>query len=300
MEVLPTKAGYVAIVGKPNAGKSTLMNALVGANLSIVTPKPQTTRKRVLGIFSNEKLQVVFIDNPGLLKPRYEMQRQMMSYVDESMSDADIILVILDIEDFSPQKNYFHETFLKNLKLIEKPKILVINKVDLLKNVKEVLPVMKIFADMKVFDEIVPISALKDAQTETLVKLFEKYLPESEFFYDPEMLSVQNERFFVSELIRECIFTDFKQEIPYSTEVNIVEFKEREVGKWYISAEIIVERSTQKQIMIGENGDKIKHTGMKSREKIEEHLQMPVYLELFVKVREKWRDSKTMLKSYGY
>lgn len=295
-----TKAGYVAIVGKPNAGKSTLMNALVGAKLSIVTPKPQTTRKRVLGIFSNEALQVVFIDNPGVLHPRYELQKQMMNYVSESLSESDIILVIIDVSDFRGIDKYFPDKFYETLKSIDKPKFLVINKIDLLKEAKQVLPLIKEFSKMNLFNEIIPISALKDAQTEAMIKLFEKYIPESEFFYDPELLSVQNERFFVSELIRECIFTEYRQEIPYSTEVNVVEFKEREFGKWYISAEIVIERSSQKIIVIGEKGEKIKHIGTIARAKIEEHLQKEVYLELFVKIRERWRNNKTLLKSYGY
>lgn len=294
-----TKAGYVAIIGRPNAGKSTLMNSFVGAKLSITTHKPQTTRKKVVGILTQDNSQIVFIDTPGILEPRYEMQRKMMEYVSESLADADVICLLVDVNDFR-KHSFLPPDFFESLKEIKKPKILALNKIDSFKNVKDILPIIKHFADLNLFDEIVPISAIKSAETETLVKLFIKYIPENEFYYDEDYLSIQNERFFVSELIREQVFKQYDQEIPYSTEVNIVEFKEREFGKWFISAEIIIERSSQKRIIIGENGEKIRDLGARARHTIEAHLEMPVFLELFVKVREKWRNDKNMLKSYGY
>jgi len=293
------KAGYVAIIGKPNAGKSTLLNAFVGEKLSIITPKPQTTRKKVIGIYTKDETQIVFIDTPGMLEPKYEMQRKMMEYVEESFADSDALCMLFDATEFESGFK-LPEKFMTALKSLKKPKVLAINKIDLLKNVKLVLPMIKHFSELGIFDEIVPISALKSAETGTLIKLFEKYIPENEFYYDEEFLSIQNERFFVSELIRENVFKSFEQEIPYSTEVNVVEFKERELGKWYISAEIIIERESQKIIVIGEKGAKIKEIGEKSRKDIEAHLGMPVYLELFVKVRNKWRNDKNLLKSYGY
>jgi len=295
-----TKAGFVTIIGKPNAGKSTLLNSILGMKLSIVTPKPQTTRKKVLGIHNTENEQIIFLDTPGILKPKYEMQKSMMSYVNNSISDADILLVILDLGKYKSLDQYFDEIFLNYLKKSEKPKILAINKIDNFKDVKNVLPIIRDVSKLGIFNEIIPISALKNENIENLLKVLVKFLPDSEFYFDPDTLSIQNERFFVSELIRENVFKKYSQELPYSTEVHIAEFKEREKGKWYISAEIIVERKSQKIIIIGQKGEKLKSIGLKSREAIEEHLGKEIYLELFVKVRDNWRDNKNLLSSYGY
>ncbi len=298
---MSTKSGYVAIIGKPNAGKSTLMNALMGLKLSIVTDKPQTTRKRVLGIYSDADTQIIFLDTPGILKPRYELQKSMMKYVDDAAEEADILAVMIDLPKYTKDpENYFSTEFLEIIQKIKRPKILVINKIDLTENVKSVLPVIEETAKTGYFDEIVPISALKASNLAQLIEAIDKHLPKGPFYYDPELLSTQPQKFFVSEIIREQVFKEYQQEIPYSTEVNVVEFKERETGKWYISAEIIVERSTQKGIIIGAKGSKLKKVGKKSRIEIEDYLQMPVYLDLFVKVREKWRNNKNLLRSYGY
>jgi len=300
MSAKNTKAGFVAIIGKPNAGKSTLLNSILGIKLSIVTPKPQTTRKNVLGIHSTGYEQIIFLDTPGILKPKYEMQKSMMSYVNNSINDADAILVILDLEKYKSLDQYFDQILLDYLKKTELPKILVLNKIDTLKDVKNVLPIISNISKLKIFDDIVPVSALKSENISNLLKSLIKYLPESDFFYDPEMLSTQNERFFVSELIREEVFKSYSQELPYSTEINITDFKEREKGKWYISADIIIERKSQKMIIIGKKGDKLKSIGQKARAAIEQHLEKEIYLELFVKVRENWRDNKNLLNSYGY
>lgn len=294
-----TKSGYVAIVGKPNAGKSTLLNSLLDFKLSIVSPKPQTTRKRVLGIYNKENLQIIFLDTPGILKPRYEMQRSMMSYVNNSMSDADVLIYIQDISELkldefpSGQSKELIDNF-------KKPIILVLNKIDLKKDIKEVLPIIQQLHNSGLFKEIVPISAKSGENTTNLIKALESYIPKNPFFYDPELLSTEPQKFFVSELIREQVFYNFKEEIPYSTEVSILEFKEREKGKWYIHAEIIVERDNQKKILIGKSGEMIKKIGQRSRTEIEEMLGMEVYLELFVKVRKDWRNNKGHLRSFGY
>lgn len=295
-----TKAGYVAIIGKPNAGKSTLMNSLVGAKLSIITPKPQTTRKSVLGIYSNDTEQIVFLDTPGLIKPKYEMHSSMMRYVNEALGEADVVIVIADTPKIGAEGDYFPPKFWDMMKKVDKPKILVLNKVDLFENKRDILPLIARFSALGSFDEVVPLSALKSDNTEVLLNLLLKYMPEGPFFYDPELLSTQPERFFVSEMIREHVFTMFEDEVPYSTEVNIVQFKERENGKWYISADIIVERDTQKGIIIGTGGSKLKELGTKARADIEEHLGLPVFLEIFVKVRQNWRSNRNMLKSFGY
>jgi GTP-binding protein Era len=295
-----TKAGFISIIGKPNAGKSTLMNSIIGSKLSIVTHKPQTTRKKVLGIYSTESTQIIFYDTPGILKPKYELQRSMMDYVRESLEGTDAVALIMDIEEYRRNKDFPGPAVTEMLKGIRVPVILVINKIDKLSNIKEILPMMAEISSKGIFREIVPISALRKGNIAELIKVFESFLPESDFYYDPEQLSTQPERFFISEIIRERIFLEYKQELPYSAEVQIAEFKERETGKWYIAADIIIERSTQKQIIIGEGGQKIKIVGSLARKDIEDHLQMPVYLDLFVKVRDNWRDNKGYLKSLGY
>lgn len=295
-----TKSGYAAIVGKPNAGKSTLMNAAIGAKLSIVTPKPQTTRKQVLGIYSDENAQIIFIDTPGVLNPKYELQKVMMGYVGEALETCDLVLFLIDLSNFGKVLDAKSIEILEELKKLKKPIIAVINKIDTYKDIKDVLPVIAYLSTLECFKEIVPISALKNASVDNLIKLIIENLPDGDFFYDPEQIGTQSERFFVSEIIREQIFKMFAQEIPYSTEVNISEFKEREDGKWYIAADIIVDRKSQKSILIGSGGSQIKRIGEKARVGIEEHLQTEVFLDLFVKVRESWRNNKNMLKSYGY
>jgi GTP-binding protein Era len=295
----PQKAGFVAIVGMPNSGKSTLMNSLMGEKLSIVTPKPQTTRKNVSAILTQDESQIIFLDTPGILRPRYEMQRSMMRFLDESLEAADIICVIWDWEKDQDNINLLDKKF-PFLEKYDCKKILILNKVDTTNNIKNVLPAIEKFSKLEVFDEIVPISALKSANTNALLEIFRKFLPESEFYYPDDIISTLNERFFVSELIREKIFEQLKEEIPYSTEVTITQFKEREKGKWFISADILVERQGQKGIMIGKGGTMLKRIGANARKDIEAHLQAKVFLELFVKVRDDWRNKPNMLRSLGY
>ena len=298
-EDINTKAGYVAIVGMPNSGKSTLLNSILGIKLSIVTHKPQTTRKNILGIYSDELNQIIFLDTPGLLEPRYEMQKLMQNYINDAFETADIITIIWDVErdkdiDLIDSEKF---SFLKQLK---QPKVLLLNKIDTLSNIKEIIPVIDKFSKLNIFNEIIPISAIRNSNVVEYVETLKNYLPKSEFYFDPEELSTQNNRFFVSEIIRESIFKEYKKEIPYSTEVHILEFKERDFGKWFISAEIIVERNSQKGIIIGKGGEALKKIAQKSRKNIESFLQEEIYLELFVKVRPGWRDSAGFLKSFGY
>jgi GTP-binding protein Era len=295
---MKTKAGYAAIIGKPNSGKSTLLNSILGTKLSIVTSKPQTTRKRVLGIYTKDDSQIVFLDTPGVLNPRYTMQKIMMGYVADSISESDVLIMLIDMETYS--KEGLPEHLMKLIENVSKPVIAVLNKVDTMKDRKSVLPVIANLHQLSKFTDIIPISALKDMNIDELVKTIIKYLPNGEFFYDDDMLSTQNERFFVSEIIRENIFNLTHEELPYSTEVSILEFKERDFGKWYIHAEIIVERDSQKRIIIGNEGSLIKEIGERSRTQIENHLQQGVFLELFVKVRAKWRDDSNRLRSFGY
>jgi len=297
---MPNYAGTIAVIGKPNAGKSTLLNAILGERISIVTHKAQTTRRTVLGISTRENYQSIFLDTPGFLKPKYKLQKAMLGYIEKAVGDADVLLIIIDASKLISGNESFEDEFYQYLKSIDKPKILALNKLDLLDNRKNMLPLMDKAIKENIFNEVIPISALKKVSIQEVLKTIEKYLPESDFFYDPEYLSIQPEKFFVAELIRENIFNVFSQEVPYSTEVVITQFKEREKSKWYISVEIIVERNSQKQILIGHEGQMIKKIGELSRKRIEEHLQTDVYLELFVKVRDKWRNNNTLLKSYGY
>jgi GTP-binding protein Era len=297
---METKAGFVAIIGKPNAGKSTLMNSILGAKLSIVTHKAQTTRKRVIGIYTENNVQIVFTDTPGLIKPKYELQKTMMEYVEDTLKGADVILLVIDATRFDSAEEFFADNTLEALRLAKQPKIAVFNKIDLLKDIHTLLPKIAELANLNIFNEIVPVSAKKSAETDKVIQMLAKYLPEHEYYYDEEYLSTQHERFFVSELIREQIFKFYSEELPYSTEVQITEFKEREVGKWYIAADIVIERDSQKKIIIGEKGQKIKELGSRARRKIENYLDMPVFLELFVKVRPKWRKDRKRLKSFGY
>lgn len=294
------RSGFIAMVGLPNAGKSTLMNRLVGEKLSIVTPKPQTTRKRVMGIYSDSDTQLVFVDTPGMIDPKYEMQRSMMEYVAESLESADAVCLIIELASGKTSGFRLHERILKFITHVKQPIICLLNKTDLIHDKKELLPVMQHLTGLKLFKEVIPVSALKNDNIDTIIPLLAKYVPENQFYYDPELLSTQPQRFFVSEMIREIVFNRFREEIPYSTDVSVVEFKEREGAKWYIHAEIIVERDSQKKIIIGDKGSEIKMIGKLSRESIEDYLGVPVYLELFVKVRDNWRNKRGMLRSLGY
>lgn len=293
------RAGYVAIVGEPNVGKSTLLNQVLGTKLSIVTRKPQTTRKSVLGIHSDEISQMIFIDTPGALTPKYLLQKKLAGYVAEAVSDADVILLMLDVNE--PNIERLASTSLGDIAEIRKPIVLLLNKMDALKDKKEALPLIEKFMKMGIFREVVPASALYAQNTEGLVDILRNYLPQGAPFYDPEVLSEQPQRFFVSELIREQILMNYRQEIPYAVEVNVIEFKERTPPeKIYIHAEIVVERETQKGILIGKQGEALKWIGLKSRTTIEEFLDREVYLELFVKVRKDWRSDEHRLSGFGY
>lgn len=295
-----TKCGFVAIIGEPNAGKSTLLNVILGTKLSIVTPKPQTTRKNVVGIYTKENVQIIFIDTPGIITPNYELQASMMKNVDESLSGTDIITVITDVSKISKKFDKFEKLILKKIQTINQPKIVLLNKIDLLKDIKQTLPIIDKIEKYKIFNDIIPISSIYASNIDRYLDAVIKYLPENPFMYEPELLSTENQRFFVSEIIREVLFNELKEEVPYSTEVMINSFKERENGKWFISADIIVERDSQKVIILGAKGFKLKKIGIKARAAIEAHLGKEIFLKLFVKVRPKWRNNKSFLKSLGY
>ncbi len=289
------KAGYVAIIGLPNAGKSTLLNALLNVKLSIISDKPQTTRRRIPGILNKENFQAVFLDTPGILKPKYQLQEHMMEYVRASLNDADVLLLIVD----SKSRRHPVDIDLNELNPSKKPVILLLNKVDLI-NKQDLLPLIDLYKDFYPFEEIIPISALNRDGVDKVEAAIEARLPFHPPFYPPDILSDQPERFFVAEIIREKIFEKFYQEIPYSTEVVVEEFKERPGKKDYIYAIIYVERNSQKGIIIGKKGEALKKIGETARKEIEEFLGRPVFLELRVKVNEKWRYDERKLKRLGY
>jgi len=297
---MKTKSGYVAIIGKPNVGKSTLMNSLLGERLSIITSKPQTTRKRVLGILSDKDYQIIFLDTPGILSPNYLLQSKFINFVNSSVKDADIILVLIDIIDDPKGKKTFEDDIVKKILTKNKsPKILVINKIDE-SNEVIVSNLIKEYENKETFQNVIPISALHSYNIDSVRESILEHLPHGPKYFPDDQITDEPERFFVSEIIREKIFESYKEEVPFSTEVLIEEFKERENAKDYISASIIVERETQKPIIIGKKGDAIKRLGKIAREAIETFLQRPVFLELRVKVRPKWRNNPQMLKNFGY
>ncbi|MDX1667119.1 MAG: GTPase Era [Saprospiraceae bacterium] len=296
------KSGFVNIIGRPNVGKSTLMNALVGERMSIITAKPQTTRHRIIGILSGEDFQIVFSDTPGFIDdPTYKMQEIMNRFVHSTFEDADLMLFVTEPgEDYEPD-----DALIKRLQSLSKavPLFLVINKVDLIEK-EEIEKVREKWASMVDFAEIQPISALHRARTDQLLERILEYLPEGPVYYPKDQLTDRPERFFVSEIIREKILLLYHQEIPYSCEVIVVEFKETETGRGEplvrIRANIYVARKSQKAILIGKNGSAIKQLGTEARKDIETFLQKKVFLELHVKVRENWRDDDRTLRHFGY
>ena len=294
------KTGYVAILGLPNSGKSTLLNTLLGQKLSIINSKPQTTRKRILGILSEENHQIIFLDTPGILKPSYLLQEKMMADVKTSLDDADVIILIIDVKEDPSAENLFAQQFVKEFVLnSKKPKLLVLNKIDLIVQDK-VNELIKNFESKNIFEEVIPISATADFNVQRVKEGIIRFLPEGPKLFPDEQVTDENERFFVSEIIREKILELYRDEVPYSCEVLIADFKEREEGKNFIRAEIVVEKDSQKAIIIGKGGTAIKKLGQIARKSIEEFLQKEVFLELRVKVRKKWRSDENLLKSFGY
>jgi GTPase len=293
------RCGYVALIGEPNVGKSTLMNALIGQKLSIVTPKPQTTRHKILGIASSSDYQIIFLDTPGIIKPQYLLHEAMMSLASSALEDADVVLFMIDATAPKLGIDLAHEEAFSRLNGLQKPVVLVINKADAVQK-PEILPIIEFYAGAFAFKEIFPISALKLDGTTELTRAIVKELPQHQPFYPLDAISEHSERFFVSEIIREKIFEKFQQEVPYSTAVEIADFKERGEGKTFISADIFVERDSQKGILIGKKGDALKQIGRWARKDIEAFLQHAVFLELHVKVRKGWRDDGPSLLKFGY
>jgi len=287
------KVGFVTILGRPNAGKSTLLNSLMGEKLAIVSAKIQTTRHRIKGILNGKDYQLVFSDTPGIIEPEYRLHEKMMKAVKSSLEDSDVALLLLDIED---DWDVCHNIFASlNLNV---PAIVVLNKIDTV-NKEKINNAISYFEAKSYQKKVVTISALKGKNKNDLLEAILGFLPEGEKFYNDDEITDLSTRFFVAELIREKIYDLFEQEIPYQTTVVVSEFKEKSTLV-KISADIIVQRESQKAIILGQGGKKIKKLGTSAREEIEKFIAQKVFLQLHVKVRTHWRDNDLYLKEYGY
>ena len=288
------KAGFVNIIGNPNVGKSTLMNALVGERLSIITSKAQTTRHRILGIVSGEDFQMVISDTPGIIKPAYALQESMMDFVKTALDDADVLLYMVEIGE----KGLKDERFLEKIRKIESPVLLLINKIDTTDQEQLELQVAY-WKELLPEAEIFPISALESFNIQPVFDRILELLPEGPAFFDKDQLTDKPERFFVSEVIREKILKHYKKEIPYSVEIEVERFEE---GKDLIriGAVIMVERDSQKGIIIGHKGSALKRVGTESRKDLEVFFDKKVFIELFVKVNKNWRSDARQLRRFGY
>ncbi|MBO4817596.1 MAG: GTPase Era [Bacteroidales bacterium] len=288
------RAGFVNIIGNPNVGKSTLMNALVGEKLSIVTAKAQTTRHRIMGIVNGDDYQIVYSDTPGILKPNYRLQKNMMDFVDAAIGDADIILYVTDVVE-KADKN---ADYIARLQKLECPVILVINKIDISDQTK-VGELMGWWKQQLPKAEIFPVSAQEKFNLENVYEAIVKNLPESPAWFDKDAFTDKNLRFFASEIIREKILLNYDKEIPYCCQVEIETFKEGE-ERYDISAVIYVMRNSQKGILIGKAGAALKKLGTQARIEMEDFFQKKVFLSMFVKVDPDWRESRKELRRFGY
>ncbi|MGQ9845841.1 MAG: GTPase Era [Caldisericia bacterium] len=289
------KCGIVVLIGKPNCGKSTLLNYILKEKIAPVSPKSQTTRKRLKGIYTEKRGQIVFIDSPGIHKPIDALGKYMVDEAIKNINDGDILLWIID-----SSKNLTEEDFIiyERIKKLDKPKIITINKIDIPNPNREEF--IKQLNNFKEIDKIIPISSVTGQNVDLLLDEIFKILPEGDYLYDPEILTDSVERDIVSEIIREKIMLYTEEEIPYSVAVVVDEFKERENGKIYIKATIYVEKESQRKIVIGLKGNLLKKIGIESRIEIENFLRKPIYLELWVKIYKNWRKNKEALRYLGY
>ncbi|MCF0165991.1 MAG: GTPase Era [Bacteroidales bacterium] len=288
------RSGFVNIIGNPNVGKSTLMNAMVGERLSIITSKSQTTRHRIMGIVNGEDYQIVYSDTPGILKPHYRLQESMMEFVQGALGDADIILYVTD----TIEKSDKHSEYIEKLSRIDCPVLLVLNKIDI-SSQEEVAARVAFWKQALPKAEIFAISATEKFGLDGLFERILSLLPEAEPWYDKDMFTDRNLRFFASEIIREKILLQYSDEVPYCCEVVIEEFREGE-ERYHIRAVVNVMRDSQKGIIIGKGGSALKKLGTAARLDMEEFFQKKVFLEIFVRVDPSWRDDKRKLKAFGY
>lgn len=291
----PHKAGFVNIVGNPNVGKSTLMNDLVGERLSIITSKAQTTRHRIMGIVNTDDYQIVFSDTPGVLKPKYKLQQSMLDFSTGALTDADVLVYVTDVVE-DPSKN---ADFVEKVAREKVPVLLVINKIDLLKDQNELEAVVERWHSLLPNAEVFPVSAKEHFNVDNLMNRIVALLPESEPYFGKDALTDKPARFFVTEIIREKILLNYEKEIPYSIEVIVEKFEETETSI-HIMAVIYVERESQKGILIGHGGSKLKKVGIEARKEIETFFGKKVDLRTFVKVEPNWRNRESKLKAFGY
>ncbi|MDI6728673.1 MAG: GTPase Era [Thermodesulfovibrionales bacterium] len=289
------KSGYVSLTGRPNVGKSTLLNTILGEKVAIVSPKPQTTRNRIIGVKTLPDAQIVFIDTPGIHKPKHKLGELMVKQAKESVKEVDVILFMVEPEEPGSGDKFIIDI----LKDMGKPVFLLINKVDTVRK-PLVLPVIEAYSKLYPFKEIMPISALTGDGIDTLIKTIVDYLPEGPKYYPDDILTDQLERFMVSEIIREKIIQQTEDEIPYSVAIDINQWSEREDGVVFIQANIYVEREGQKGIIIGKGGARLKTIGTNARLEIEKLLGTKVFLELWVKIKRDWRSSERILKELGF
>ncbi len=289
------KSGFVNIVGNPNVGKSTLMNDLVGERVSIITSKAQTTRHRIMGIVNTPEYQIVFSDTPGVLKPKYKMQEGMLAFSEGALTDADVLLYVTDVVE-DPTKN---ADFLAKVAKEKVPVLLVINKIDLLKSQQELEEIVNRWRELLPNAEIFPTSAKEHFNVDSLMKRIVELLPAGEPYFGKDALTDKPARFFVTEIIREKILLNYDKEVPYSAEVIVEKFEEKE-NSIHIMAVIYVERDSQKGILIGRGGSMLKKVGVQARTDIEKFFGKSVYLEMFVKVEPNWRNRENKLRQFGY
>jgi len=288
------KSGFVNIVGNPNVGKSTLMNLLVGERISIATFKAQTTRHRIMGILNTPDMQICFSDTPGVLKPNYKLQEQMLQFSESALQDADVLLYVTDMVE-TPDKN---SDFLDKVKRMTVPVLVLINKIDL-SDQKALAEKVELWHEALPEAEIVPISALHRFNVDNVLRRIQELLPESPAYFDKDQWTDKPARFFVTEIIREKILLYYDKEIPYSVEVVVEQFKET-ARNIHISAVIFVERESQKGIIIGHGGVALKRVSTEARKSLEKFFGKSIYLEVFVKVDKDWRQSDRAMKAYGY
>ncbi|MBR5397500.1 MAG: GTPase Era [Bacteroidales bacterium] len=288
------RAGFVNIIGNPNVGKSTLMNALVGEKLSIVTAKAQTTRHRIMGIVNTDDYQIVYSDTPGMLKPNYRLQEDMMKFVDAAIGDADIILYVTDVVEKADKNG----EYIQKLQRVECPVVVAINKIDISDQPK-VLQLMSYWKELLPDALVIPVSAKERFNLDSVLNAIVSKLPVSPPWFDKDQFTDRNLRFFASEIIREKILENYSQEIPYSCEVAVESFKEGK-DRYEISAVIFVMRDSQKGIIIGKAGSALKKTGTEARIEMEDFFQKKVFLQLFVKVDSDWRENRRELRKFGY
>lgn len=290
-------SGYVAILGKPNVGKSTLMNNLIGEKIAIMSAKAQTTRNRIMSILNTDKAQIIFLDTPGIHKPHHKLGNYMVKTALDTLKDVDVVLFVVDVTE---KRKADEDDVLEVLRKAKQPVILVLNKIDLLRSQAEILRLIDTYSKEFPFAAVVPLSALQDKELNGLVQEIEKHLPVGPHYFDEDVLTDQAERVIAGEMIREKILISTRDEVPHSVAVEVNDFKERDNDTVYIRATIYVERESQKGILIGAKGSMLKKIGQLARQDIENLLNTKVFVELWVKVRQDWRNSSAALKDFGY